>query len=104
MLREFGLTYQVQDEVLLITSEEAALANPIVGVYDLSPVLRRDEGAQDMVFTITSALNRRGNPLVRYEARGQAMIVRETEEGHEKLLQLLHDLSVVKESVTAPTE
>ncbi len=104
MLRDFGLTFQVQDEVLLITSEEAALANPIVGVYDLSPILRRDEGAQEMVFTITAALNRRGNSLVRYEARGQAIIVRETEEGHEKLQRLLHDLSVVKESATAPTD
>ena len=98
MLREFGLTYQVQDEVLLITSEEGALANALVGVYDLSPILGPDGAAQDAVYSITSALDRRGIPQVKYEPMGKSLLVRDTEEGHEKLQQLLHDLALVHQA------
>jgi outer membrane biosynthesis protein TonB len=98
MLRDFGLTYQVQDEVLLITSEEGALANALVGVYDLSPILGPDGAAQDAVYSITSALDRRGIPQVKYEPMGKSLLVRDTEEGHEKLQQLLHDLALVHQA------
>jgi type II secretory pathway component GspD/PulD (secretin) len=95
MLRDLDLTYLVQDEVLLITTQEAAVQNLVVRAYPMNHSLAgsSDQVANLMQTTVTpSAWTRQGGYATAVPILGNVVVVSATETLHERIEDLLQKL------------
>jgi hypothetical protein len=119
MLRDFGLTTMVRDEVLVITSLEEAENQLETIVYDVSdlPAFRRPSGGtspdyEQLIDVITSSLkmvswSEVGGPgsINPYDAGDtQALVVSQTGDVHEEISNLLDNLRSLRHSPLKPEE
>jgi hypothetical protein len=109
MLREYGLTYVIRDEVLLIVPDDVPFRT-ITRVYSVAELLGFGEMSDGLADALMLALARRdkpavglkeceaqkkqGPPKLRIVPYRQAIIVLANSEEHEILEGLLHDLSL----------
>jgi hypothetical protein len=112
MLRDLELTYVVADEVLQITTPEQASELTQLSVYNVSPMLEKNEPADSLALTLEQALAKphRKSPMSsatpfgsaqsgpKTKTRtitvyGQLLIVRDSPEGHQALAALLDAIS-----------
>lgn len=94
ILRQFDLTYLVQDEALVITTNDAAQANPVIRLYPLAAW----SDAQDLANTIQSTFapatwDANGGPgAIRVLIEGNTLVISQTEEVHEDITAFLSHL------------
>lgn len=111
MLRDLELTYLVADEVLQITTPEQASELTQLSVYNVGPMLEKNEPADSLALTLEQALAKphRKPPMSaatpfgsaqspKTKTRtitvyGQLLIVRDSLEGHQALAALLDAIS-----------
>jgi hypothetical protein len=112
MLRDLELTYVVADEVLQITTPEQASELTQLSVYNVGPMLEKNEPADSLALTLEQALAKphRKSPMSsatpfgpaqsgpKTKTRtitvyGQLLIVRDSPEGHQALAALLDAIS-----------
>ncbi len=97
ILRDLGLTYLVDDEVLLITTQEEAAQRPVTRVYPVTPLLPINAtDADDLAQLVRETVLRRGargglQPTV--ATYGPLLIVRDTEEAHDEVEKFLSRLA-----------
>ncbi len=87
-LPQLGLTFQVRDECLLITTMEQALANPIRRVYQVSADASSEQ-ASALAKTLIEAIN---SPELKIIPTGDRLIVIGSEEHHFEATKLLTQL------------
>lgn len=112
MLKDLELTYIVADEVLQITTPETAGALSELRVYNVGPMLEKNEPADNLALMLEQALAKpqRKPPMNAADPFGstekpsksktrtitvydQLLIVRDTLEGHQALAELLDAIS-----------
>lgn len=104
ILAESGLDWTVRDEVLLITTQEAAAANVVTRVYDVNDLVvakGSDEPANfdELVEVIESSVAPQswaaegGPATIRpFSTNGGRLVVRQTPQAHYEIARLIEDL------------
>jgi hypothetical protein len=98
VLRDLNLTYVIEDEVLTITSAEAAALRPATRAYSVASILPGEATTAEPLGELIGKLLPRyrsedsgGSTLATF---GPLLIVRDTEEGHYELEKLLSQIAV----------
>ena len=98
ILRDLGLTYVIDDEVLVITTTAEAAARPATRVYSVANLLPADaENAEELSQLVRTLVQQRtppdGGVPGMVSTYGPLLIVRETEDGHYEVEKLLAQIA-----------
>ena len=96
ILEPHGLCYLVEDDILKVTSTEVAESKFITRTYPVGDLFSTPEEAEELLQVLECGLGlRHGDEAPRslaIFAKSRALVVRQTHQVHDQLLQLLRDL------------
>jgi hypothetical protein len=104
ILEPHGLCYLIEDDVLKVTTQEAAETKLITRTYPVSDLFDGPEEAEELASVLECGLGlthqEDAPPPLKISIRSRAIILRQTHQVHNRLLQLLRDLRTPTEGQT----
>jgi hypothetical protein len=102
ILKDHGLTYVIKDEVLQITTQAKARGKSKMAVYAVGDLVDDDDSIEDLIGVVTTTIDpaswvdNGGAGTIDYFALGKGLVVNQTPDVQEQVVELLAALRRVK--------